>query len=172
MATLLERLMRRICAVPFEQLGLPSPCREWTGAVDRFGHGRVKFEGRNVHVRRAIFAARGVTLSPDQHVVALCRNSRCVNDEHFVVGTKKEARAFGRHGLVGISELLVAQQLIDRGEATVEQLAGCWEISETLLISAMAKCRWEGQAFEKASQPDRGALAALTGFPAVNCRDS
>jgi hypothetical protein len=151
LATLFERLMRRICAAPFEQLGLPSPCREWTGAVDRFGHGRVKVDGRNVHVRRAIFAARGVSLSPDQHVIALCRNAACVNDEHFVVGTPKEARAFGRHGLVGISELFVAQQMIEHGEATAQQLADCWEISKPLLISAMARCEWEGQAFKKAS---------------------
>jgi hypothetical protein len=151
MVPLLERLLRRICAAPFEQLGLPSPCREWTGAVDRFGHGRVKVDGRNVHVRRAIFAARGVSLSPDQHVIALCRNSRCVNDEHFVVGTAKEARAFGRHGLVGISELFVAERMIANGEATAEQLAGCWEVSEALLTSAMAKCSWEGQIFKKAS---------------------
>jgi hypothetical protein len=151
MAALLERLMRRTCAAPFEQLGLPSPCREWTGAVDRFGHGRVKVDGRNVHVRRAIFAARGVSLSPDQHVIALCRNSRCVNDEHLVVGTEKEARAFGRHGHVRMGELFVAQRMIANGQATAGQIADCWEISEALLIRAMAKCRWEGQAFKKAS---------------------
>jgi hypothetical protein len=124
---------------------------EWTGAVDRFGHGRVKVDGRNVHVRRAIFAAQGVALSSDQHVIALCRNSRCANYAHLVVGTPKEARAFGRHGLVGISELLLAQQMIADGKATAEQLAFCWEISKPLLIRAMAKCRWEGQAFKKAS---------------------
>jgi hypothetical protein len=150
MVPLLERLLRRTCAAPFRQLGLPSPCREWTGAVDRFGHGRVKVDGRNAHVRRAIFAAQGVTLTPEEHVIALCRNSRCVNDEHFVVGTAKEARAFGRHGLVGISELLLAQQMIADGKATAEQLAFCWEISEAVLISAMGRCRWEGQAFKKA----------------------
>lgn len=151
MATLLERLMRRVCAVPFEQLGLPSPCREWMGAADRFGHGRVKVDGRNAHVRRAILAAHGVALCPDQHVIALCRHSWCVNDEHFVVGTAKEVRALGRHGHVGMGELLVAQQMIEDGEATAGQIAGCWEISEALLISAMGRCRWEGQAFEKAS---------------------
>jgi hypothetical protein len=151
MAALLERLMRRTCAAPFRQLGLPSPCWEWTGAVDRFGHGRVKVDGKNVHVRRAIFAARGVSLTPDEHVIALCRNSRCVNDEHFVVGTEKEARALGRHGHVGMGELFVARRMIANGEATAEQIAFCWEISEALLTSAMAKCRWEGQAFKKAS---------------------
>jgi hypothetical protein len=151
LATLLERLLRRTCAAPFRQLGLPSPCREWTGAVDRFGHGRVKVDGRNVHVRRAVFAAQGVALSSDQHVIALCRNSRSVNDDHRVVGTKKEARAFGRHGLVGMGELFVAQQMIANGEATAEELAGCWEISEALLTRAMAKCTWEDQVFKKAS---------------------
>jgi hypothetical protein len=143
--------MRRTCAAPFRQLGLPSPCWEWTGAVDRFGHGRVKVDGRNAHVRRAIFAARGVALTAEEQVIALCRNAACVNDEHFVVGTAKEARAFGRHGLVGISELLLAQQMIADGKATAEQLAFCWEISEALLIRAMAKCRCEDQAFKKAS---------------------
>lgn len=90
-------------------------------------------------------------LGADQHVIALCRNPRCVNDEHFVVGTAREARALGRHGLVGIGELLVAQRLVANGEATTEQLAFWWEISEALLISAMTKVWWEGQVFKKAS---------------------
>jgi hypothetical protein len=50
-----------------------------------------------------------------------------------------------------MGELFVAQQMIANGEATAEQLAECWEISEALLISAMARCWWEGQAFKKAS---------------------
>jgi hypothetical protein len=169
MVPLLERLMRRTCVAPFRQPGLPSPCWEWTGAADRFGHGRVKFDGRNAHVRRAIFAARGVALSADEHVIALCRNAACVNDEHFVVGTVKEARVFGRHGLVGISELLLAQRMIADGEATTQQLAECWEISEALLISAMTKCSWEGQAFEKASQPNRRTPTAPIGFVSFDC---
>jgi hypothetical protein len=151
MVSLLERLMRQISVAPFTSLGLPSPCCEWAGAVDRFGHGRVKVDGRNAHVRRAIFAARGVSLRPDQHVIALCCYSRCVNDEHLVVGTANEARAFSRHGHVGIGDLLLAKQLIEGEDMTAEQLAFCWEISEALLISAVAKCRWEGQVFKRAS---------------------
>jgi hypothetical protein len=41
--------------------------------------------------------------------------------------------------------------MIADGKATAEQLAFCWEISEALLIRAMAKCRCEDQAFKKAS---------------------
>jgi hypothetical protein len=59
--------------------------------------------------------------------------------------------------------------MIADGKATPEQLAECWEISEALLISAMAKCSWEGQAFEKASQPDRGTAAAPIGFVSPDC---
>ena len=151
MVSLLERLMRQISVAPFTPLGLPSPCWEWTGAADRFGHGRVKLDGRNCHVRRAIFAARGVSLSPDQHVIALCGDARCVNDEHFVVGTADEVRAFDRFGHVGSGDLLVAQQMIANGEATADYIAFCRGISEALLISAMAKCSWEDQAFKKAS---------------------
>ena len=151
MVSLLERLMRKISVAPFTPLGLPSPCWEWMGSHDRFGHGRVKVDGRNVHVRRAIFAARGVPLRPDQHVIALCCNSRCVNDDHLVVGTADEVRAFDRFGHVGIGDLLVAQQMIANGKATADYIAFCWGISEALLISAMAKCSWDDQAFKKAS---------------------
>jgi len=151
MVSLLERLMRQISVAPFTPLGLPSLCWEWMGAVDRFGHGRVKLDGRNFHVRRAIFGARGVSLSPDQHVIALCRNCRCVNGEYFVVGTANEVRAFGSFGHVGIGDLLVAQQMIANGEATADYIAFCWDISKALLISAMAKCSWDDQAFKKAS---------------------
>jgi hypothetical protein len=45
-----------------------------------------------------------------------------------------------------MGELFVAQRMIANGEATAEQLAFCWEISETPLTSAVAKCRWDGQA--------------------------
>jgi hypothetical protein len=121
------------------------------GSHDRFGHGRVKVGGRNVHVRRAILVARGVSLSPDQHAIALCQNPRCVNDEHLIAGTATEARAFGLHGHVGMGELFVAQQMIADGEATAEQFAICLEVSAALLIRAIAKCSWEGQAFKKAS---------------------
>jgi hypothetical protein len=151
MVPLLERLMRRVSVAPFGLLGLPSPCWEWAGTADRFGHGRVKVDGKVAYVRRAIFAARGVSLTADEHVIALCRNSRCLNDGHLVVGTKTEARAFGRHGHVGMGELFMAQQMIEHGEATAGQIADCWEISEAVLISAMGRCRWEGQAFKKAS---------------------
>jgi len=41
--------------------------------------------------------------------------------------------------------------MIANGEATAGELAGCWEISAALLISAMAKCRWDCQAFQEAS---------------------
>ena len=151
MVSLLERLMRQISVAPFTPLGLPSLCRELMGAVYRSGRGRVELDGRNFHVRRAIFAARGVSLSPDRHVIALCRNCRCVNGEYFVVGSAREARAFGRFGHVGIGDLLLAQQMIANGEATADYIAFCWEISQTLLINAMAKCRWDDQAFKKAS---------------------
>jgi hypothetical protein len=151
MVPLLERLMRRMRVAPYTPLGLPSRCREWTGSVDRFGHGRVKVDGKNVHVRRALFSARGVTLSPDKHVIALCQNSRCVNDEHLVVGTDKEARALGRHGRVGIGELVVAKQMIKNREATAKDFAECLEISEALLTSVIARVRWDDPGLRKAS---------------------
>jgi len=151
MVSLLERLMRQISVAPFTPLGLPSPCWEWMGSHDRFGHGRVKVDGRNVHVRRLVVEARGETLGPNDNVIALCGNSRCVADDHLVVGTADEVRAFDRFGHVGIGDLLVAQQMIANGKATADYIAFCWGISEALLISAMAKCSWEDQAFKKAS---------------------
>jgi hypothetical protein len=151
MAPLLERLTRRIGVSQDRPLGLTTRCREWTGAVDRFGHGRVKVDGKNVHVRRAILAAHGVDLAPDEHVIALCQNTRCVNHKHFVVGTVSEARAFGRGSRVNIATLLIAKHAIENGEATATQLAGWLEISEVLLKSAIARVRWVEPAFQKAA---------------------
>ena len=151
MVSLLERLMRQISAAPFTPLGLPSPCWEWMGSHDRFGHGRVKVDGRNVHVRRLVVEARGETLGPNDNVIALCGNSGCVADDHLVVGTADEVRAFGRFGHVGIGDLLLAKQLIEGGEMTAGQIAAFWDISVALLTSAMARCKWDGPFLKKAS---------------------
>jgi hypothetical protein len=152
MLSLLERLLRRMCVGGFYwEPGLPSLCMYWKGAVDRCGHGRVKVHGHNLHVRRALFAAHGVTLTPDEHVIALCKFGWCVNYEHLVVGTEEEARAFGRFGRLGPGDVLMAQQMITNGEATAKHIAECWDISEKLLISAIARCRLNDLVLKKAS---------------------
>jgi hypothetical protein len=74
-----------------------------------------------------------------------------VNDEHLVVGTEEEARAFGRHGRVGMGELVVAKQMIKNREATAKDFAECLEISEALLITAIERVRWVDPALKKAS---------------------
>ena len=151
MTLIRERLLSRMRVAPYKPLGLPTACCEWEGSHDRFGHARAKVDGCNVHVRRLVVEARGETLGPNDNVIALCGNSRCVADGHLVVGTADEVRAFGRFGHVGIGDLLLAKQLIEGGEMTAGQIAAFWDISEALLTSAMARCKWEDQAFKKAS---------------------
>jgi hypothetical protein len=41
--------------------------------------------------------------------------------------------------------------MITNGAATATHIAECWDISEALLISAMARCRLNDLVFKKAS---------------------
>jgi hypothetical protein len=146
-----SRLSSKIRVTEFVTPGLPTPCCEWTGAVDHGHHGRIKIGGRTLHVWRVVVEARGETLDPDEHVIALCGYPCCVNSDHLVFGTADEAHALGQHGHIGVGDLLLAKQLIEDGETSADQVAEFWDVGERLLTSAMARCRWDGPFLKKAS---------------------
>ena len=129
--------MRVTETVPF---GLATPCWAWAGAHDQRGYARVRFGRRVTYVRRAVLECQGVALGKRRHVISLCRDPGCVNPSHHLVGTKEEARDFGRFGRFRASDLVVAQLAISRGEITKRAFARLVKISERLLVEGMSRC--------------------------------
>lgn len=122
-------------------IGLNHPCWHWTGAHDAQGRPRVKHNGANEHVRRLIANDAPGRLQPSEHVVALCRDPRCINPAHLVVCTADEAREFRRQGRIGVGDLCMIKQLMREGEATLTYAAEAYSISERLLADCLRRCR-------------------------------
>ena len=121
-------------------LGLATPCWAWAGAHDQRGYARVRVGGRAAYVRRIALQCHGVALGKRRHVISLCRDPGCVNPSHHLVGTKEEARDFGRFGRFRATDFVVAQMAIANGEITTKAFARLVRISERLLVEGMSRC--------------------------------
>jgi len=64
----------------------------------------------------------------------------------------------------------VAQHRIANGEATADQLAGCWEISEAVLISAMGRCGGKVRPSRRRRDRIGARPAGLIGFAPLDRR--
>ena len=129
-------------AIPF---GLATPCWAWTGAHDQRGYARVRVGGRVAYARRVAMECQGVVLGKRRHVISLCRNPGCVNPSHHMVGTKEEARDFGRFGRFRATDFVVAQLAISKGEITKRAFARLVKISERLLVEGMSRCAFPAE---------------------------
>ena len=106
--------------IPF---GLATPCWAWTGAHDQRGYARVRVGGRVAYVRRVALECHGAVLGRRRHVISLCRDPGCVSPSHHLVGTKEEARDFGRFGRFRATDFVVAQLAISNGEITTRAVS-------------------------------------------------
>ena len=124
-------------AIPF---GLATPCWAWAGAHDQRGYARVRVGGRVAYARRVAMECQGALLGKRRHVISLCREPGCVNPSHHLVGTKAQARDFGRFGRFRATDFVVAQMAISNGEITMKAFARLVRISERLLVEGMSRC--------------------------------
>ena len=127
--------MRITDNVPF---GLATPCWAWLGGHDQRGYARVRASGRVDYVRRVVLRCQGVPLGR-RHVISLCRDPGCVNPSHHLVGTKDEARAFGKFGHLAPTDFVVALMGISNGEFTKRTFARTVRMPERLLVEGMAR---------------------------------
>jgi hypothetical protein len=98
----------------------------------------VRVGGRVDYVRRVVLRCQGVPLG-GRHVISICRDPGCVNPNHHLVGTKDEARAFGKYGHLAPTDFVVALMAVSNGEVTKRMFARTVGMPERLLVEGMAR---------------------------------
>jgi len=77
-------------AVGIEVNGAFEPCKQWTGALDRGGYGKVSVEGKTCRTHRVSYALEYGSVPEGMVLDHLCKNRRCGNPLHLDPVTQKE----------------------------------------------------------------------------------
>lgn len=71
-----------------------SPCRVYTGHVDRWGYGKIKHLGKTMTVHSAAYLASGASIPDGFNVHHICGVRHCVNPKHLVAVSPKDHAKF------------------------------------------------------------------------------
>jgi hypothetical protein len=134
-----ERFWRKVDRDGATIPGMTSRCWEWTAALDDRGKPRFKYEGVSTLANRARFALEGVPIGPEDCVVSLCRNRRCVRPEHHVLGTQEDARLLGTGGPICPGYQAIARRHYTSAEADVNEVALFLGVSRQVAEAVLAE---------------------------------
>lgn len=118
-------------------------CWEWQKSKDRYGYGRIKYEGKMTGVHRVVYQLFNGPIPDDLQIRHLCHNRACCNPKHLLLGTHQDnmndMRDAGRKyvargedsGNAKLTEMQVLNLHDDRlsGQYTLKQLATKYNIS-------------------------------------------
>ena len=121
--------------------GIPTPCWNWTGAVDGAGYPKVKFLGQAITAQRAHYLLTGAELRTEQQAINICCNRKCVRPDHLVLGTRKDAQALSSRGkaALGPGDLWFIRQVVADDEVTAKQVAEAYNLSIGLVEQLTAQ---------------------------------
>jgi len=88
-------------------------CRNWTGAVDNNGYGRIKVDGKAKRAHRVAYQTYIGDIPNNMPVHHTCANSTCINVNHLQLVTQRE----------NIAEMQERNYYIKRIEELEERLA-------------------------------------------------
>jgi hypothetical protein len=99
-------------------------CWEWERAISNGRYPTLRYKGRVINARRAVFEMAGGKLQPKSFVVVTCGNARCLNPDHLKQVTQKahltKVAALGAMGGPVRSAKIAAAKRAQTGKITLD----------------------------------------------------
>lgn len=147
-------------------------CWEWERAISNGRYPTLRYKGRVINARRAVFEMSGGKLQPKSFVVVTCGNARCLNPEHLKQVTQKahltKVAALGAMGGPVRSAKIAAAKRARHGKITLDDARHIRASDEPVKVLAerydLSKDRIyrirRGQAWREYSNPFAGLMPA------------
>ncbi len=132
----------------------PDECWPWKAALNHFGYGIIRVDGKATRAHRVSLRLAGQQVPAELDVLHRCHNPSCVNPAHLRVGTPTEnaedARAAGRlsegerHPISKLKADQVQEIRALRGQVSQRALARRYSVSRGAVDNIHRGANWKG----------------------------